>query len=274
MRLERLVLSMFLCFAGALGQQSAAQTVYSIGLDQGQEVPPTGSAATGSCVLRLDEAETELRVICSHNVSSVTMAHIHNAAAGVNGPIVFPFSSATSPFRGVWALSAADVVQLQAGNLYVNVHSTTFPGGEIRGQILAPAHRGFSFALDQSEEVPPTGSAATGGCDAALNMAETSLITACFHNVAGVTMAHIHNAAPGVNGPIVFPFPSATSPFIAAWALGASGVDELLAGDLYVNVHSGAFPAGEIRGQMVLLPFFEDGFESGDTSGWSAMVPP
>jgi hypothetical protein len=206
-------------------------------------------------------------------VANVTAAHIHNAPAGVNGSIVFPFATAASPFSGVWALSPADVAELEAGNLYVNVHSNTFPGGEIRGQIGPPAQFGFSFPLEEGQEVPPTGSLATGACDAALNDAETELTTACFHDVAGVTAAHIHNAPAGVNGGIVFPFTSPVSPFLESWALGAADVTELKAGNLYVNVHSNNFPGGEIRGQMLQVPLFRDGFESGDTAGWSAVVP-
>jgi predicted heme/steroid binding protein len=69
--------------------------------------------------------------------------------------------------------------------------------------------------------------------------------------------AHIHFAPAGSNGPIVFGFAS------AAWDLSGSAVwedmsqesiDRLFAGDLYANFHTTAFPGGEVRGQIALVP--------------------
>jgi hypothetical protein len=48
--------------------------------------------------------------------------------------VVFALT-AGSPVGGVWAMSQAQLDMLAAGNIYVNVHSTMFPGGEIRGQM-------------------------------------------------------------------------------------------------------------------------------------------
>ncbi len=71
--------------------------------------------------------------------------------------------------------------------------------------------------------------------------------------------AHIHNAAEGSNGPIVFHFsnPDGTWPLVgnATWNnVPANLVDELFAGRLYVNFHTTAHPAGEVRGQIYLIP--------------------
>lgn len=41
------------------------------------------------------------------------------------------------PTNAVWTIPAGDVANLKLGLLYVNIHSQTFPGGEIRGQIVA-----------------------------------------------------------------------------------------------------------------------------------------
>src|SRR5207245_2428523 len=68
-------------------------------------------------------------------VAPQTAAHIHRAPPGVAGPIIVPLPLGS--FTGFAAiLSTADVANLLAGNLYVNVHSAAFPGGEIRGQLI------------------------------------------------------------------------------------------------------------------------------------------
>ncbi|MEO1086905.1 MAG: CHRD domain-containing protein, partial [Acidobacteriota bacterium] len=52
------------------------------------------------------------------------------------------------------------------------------------------------------------------------------------------------------NGPIVFPFADPASPFTQTFDVNQAQADAFIAGDYYVNIHSEAFPAGEIRGQL------------------------
>jgi len=67
-----------------------------------------------------------------------TMAHIHNGAAGKNGPVIVPL---TKDGDGAWTvppgakLTDAQYAAFRAGDLYVNVHSAQHQSGEIRGQL-------------------------------------------------------------------------------------------------------------------------------------------
>lgn len=86
---------------------------------------------------------------------------------------------------------------------------------------------------------------------------------------------HLHNAPAGANGPIVIPFPFGATymdtasgftvsvtglAFSDAVALAGSDLtfsaflDELRAGNFYANVHTDAFPSGELRGQLARVP--------------------
>jgi hypothetical protein len=124
-----------------------------------QEVPPNDSRARGQAVFQLDAdgAALHYRLIVA-NLHDVTMAHIHLAPAGANGPVVVwlypdgpPAQLIPGRSSGVLAagtitagdlvgplagMSLADLVdEMQAGNTYVNVHTSAFPAGEVRGQI-------------------------------------------------------------------------------------------------------------------------------------------
>jgi hypothetical protein len=119
----------------------------------------------------------------------------------------------------------------------------------------------FMAALDQAQEAAPKGSAATGAGSFTLNGSHTLLgfeITVDTAALSGtITAAHIHSAAPGVDGPPVRTLSFSGGTSAGVWTsedsepLTPTLVDELLSGNLYVNVHTGANPGGEIRGQIV-----------------------
>lgn len=128
-------------------------------LSGSEEVPPVDTRARGQAVFQVvdDGAELGFKLIVA-NIENVQQAHIHIAPPGENGPVVaWLFPSAPPPTLlpgrtdGVLSqgtitdddlvgplagMSLDDLLQAIAdGNAYVNVHTTQFPGGEIRGQI-------------------------------------------------------------------------------------------------------------------------------------------
>lgn len=136
-----------------------AGPMFKANLNGLQEVPPNASTATGFATFAFNDALTELSYELSvFGISDVTMAHIHLAPAGVNGPValwLYPFGPPAQQIPGLingllsqrtvtatnlagplsgQTLSAL-LAQMSAGTAYVNVHNVSFPGGEIRGQI-------------------------------------------------------------------------------------------------------------------------------------------
>ena len=106
-------------------------------LSGAEEVPPVTTAAKGSGTLMVGNDGAVSGSITTTGVAA-TAAHIHEAAAGKNGPVIVPL---TKSGDSGWAVAAgakltdAQMASLKAGNLYVNVHSAANPGGEIRGQL-------------------------------------------------------------------------------------------------------------------------------------------
>jgi hypothetical protein len=103
-----------------------------------QEVGPTGSTATGVGSVIFDPATNGIIYRLQSNVVGATAAHIHQAPIGVSGPVIVPFTLVGSVASGTATLTADQATALQAAGLYMNVHSPTFPSGEIRGQLLLP----------------------------------------------------------------------------------------------------------------------------------------
>ncbi|ELR96959.1 CHRD domain-containing protein [Gloeocapsa sp. PCC 73106] len=119
---------------------------------------PTGSEGIGLATLELNGSpgswvlEYEINYSDLGSVIAAPFAHIHNAPQGANGPVVHnldgadlpPISGSTSgTIIGDWRFDDADAPltnelaqQLLNSNLYFNIHTVSFPGGEIRGQIF------------------------------------------------------------------------------------------------------------------------------------------
>ena len=102
-----------------------------------EEVPPVKTAAAGTGSITV-AADGSVSGSVTTTGMSGTMAHIHIAAAGKNGPVAVPLSKTG---EGVWSVPAGSKLtpdQLKAykaGELYVNVHTEANKGGEVRAQI-------------------------------------------------------------------------------------------------------------------------------------------
>jgi len=118
------------------GTARADIETYSATLSGDQEVPPVATAASGNAaiVVDTDTYEATWTLAFSGLSSAQVGAHFHNAPAGSNGGVVFALPLG-SPVNGAWAMDATSYAMLSGGNIYVNVHTENFPGGEIRGQF-------------------------------------------------------------------------------------------------------------------------------------------
>jgi CHRD domain len=110
--------------------------------------------------------------------------------------------------------------------------------------------------MDGSQEVPPVPTPGTGTADFVRTSATELTYTYTWENLLGnANAAHIHEAPPGVPGPIVVPLspPSGQSGSVSDVATADPALlDKICAnpGAYYVNVHSDLYPGGEIRGQL------------------------
>jgi hypothetical protein len=136
---------------------SGTQTLMAT-LSGAQVVPPVLTNATGTGALVINPGLTAVSVMLNLGLAAnfsgtITAAHIHAGAAGVNGPIIFDFAlpavipanpvinvvltaANLNPAQATIPTFAAAVDALLTGNTYFQVHTTANPGGEIRGQIL------------------------------------------------------------------------------------------------------------------------------------------
>lgn len=166
LRLSRLVALPFVLAAMGCDEDSPAAPVaeqFASVLSGSNEVPPVSTTASGNATFTAIGDTAIAYTITVSGLSGVTMAHIHAAGAGVNGGVVAWLlppngtapQAASGPVNGVLAtgritaawirgISGAAPISLDSlkalmrnGNAYVNIHTSTHGGGELRGQITA-----------------------------------------------------------------------------------------------------------------------------------------
>jgi hypothetical protein len=147
----------------------ADQLVFTTTLTGAQEVPPSGSPGIGSALVTLDTLTNQFTVNVSFAglVSPTIASHIHCCAGpGVNAMVAtavptfpgFPLGVTTGTYLMTFDLTlastynpafitahggtvagaqAAFIAGLTSGQTYLNIHTSMFPGGEIRGQLQA-----------------------------------------------------------------------------------------------------------------------------------------
>ena len=122
---------------GMMGDEKSGSGSQTVALSGANEVPPvqTGASGTGTVRVATDGA-VDVKVTVSG--MTPTAAHIHQGAAGANGPVIVPLakqSDNTFVSTPGFKMSAEHLKAYRAGNTYLNVHSAKHPGGEVRAQL-------------------------------------------------------------------------------------------------------------------------------------------
>ncbi len=266
---------------GALALAGRAQVVqFNATLNAAQETTGSTSTATGSAIMLYDVSANTFDLIVTVNnfANAITASHIHEGAIGVAGSVVTGLggesayarngNTLTAVFKGVTHLGTK-LTLLQNG-AYYNIHSAQFPGGEIRGQLIAqPKRLVANFTVAQEIAAFPTNTALAnanladfGGAvmyyNVGTNRINLRLSVYNFKNV--LNNSHFHEGAPGVSGGVK---QNVGNSVTAAGYTNANGYIDgsfdlpyngdpiaLLTGGAYLNFHSTTFAGGEVRGQV------------------------
>ncbi|MCU0450559.1 MAG: CHRD domain-containing protein [Bernardetiaceae bacterium] len=180
------------------------------------EVPAINSPGTGQLTgtYNLQTNVLTYRVTFGQltNGAAPTAMHFHGpAAAGANAGVQVGIPVQASPVTGTATLTDAQEADLLAGRWYYNLHTAAFPGGELRGQL---SFRGVPVGMHFHG---PAATTANAGVQV---------------NLTGYSLASTGNLR------------GSTPP------LTPEQEADLLAGRWYFNLHTAAFPGGELRGQL------------------------
>lgn len=160
--MKRLLAPVILSLGLFSASASANVIPFSATLSGSQETPPNASPATGSATLAFDDVSHVLSwtIDFSGLTAAATAAHFHGrktlipSGPGIASPVQFAipgiigFSSGTASGSfdfdslsiGAAELTLAQrIADLQNNLWYINIHNSTFPGGEIRGQVIRAA---------------------------------------------------------------------------------------------------------------------------------------
>lgn len=226
---------------------------------------PITNSASGTAFFSLEGNQLSFSISYRDLSSASVAAHIHGPSAATNTAGVLVdlapfngggFGATSGTLAGTVTLSSNQLVILRSGQAYVNVHSTMFGPGEIRGQI-APVL--FKSYLSGAEERPtPILSSGSGLASLALVLNQLSL-NVTYRNLSSSAVAsHIHGASAvnGSAGVLVDLAPLNGGAFgfagslVGTVTLAPGVLANLIDGATYLNVHSGNFGSGEIRGQI------------------------
>ena len=108
---------------------------FSATINGAQQVPANSSTATGTFTGNYVGSTKQLTYTVIYQGLTPSIAHIHTGAPGATGSVAVPFANLASPITGTVTLTTDQANDLLNNRRYVNIHTSTFSNGEIRGDI-------------------------------------------------------------------------------------------------------------------------------------------
>ena len=135
-RTKHSVLSVAMLAVGALASAMVLGAEIDVKLSGASEVPPVTSPGSGTGKFMVGDDGAVSGSITTTGIPGMA-AHIHIGAAGTNGPVIIPLTKDGDTYKvpAGAKLNADQMKAFKAGELYVNVHTPTNKGGEIRAQL-------------------------------------------------------------------------------------------------------------------------------------------
>lgn len=241
-------------------------------LDGSQMVPPVTTPAQGVCVIRFSPDLTTMYydIVVDGVASSIDYSHLHIGNFGLpydNSSFQVDFTSTINGSRITGTktnISALNKDRLLKSNLTLLIHTSSYPQGEIRSQVVRYAREGFTMNLEGQQVVPSVSSAAYGSGIVSIGRDEEN---AHYNWVAGnlsapPTDSYFKKNVTGQNGSAIYNMSSAMN--VTGNNASANGfwkstdatpflplnTAQFAADSVYIDISNSAFPNGEIRGQV------------------------
>jgi len=277
----------------AIASLATAQSTFFTGQLSGLNVvPPTTTSAQGSireCILHESKSNSPV-LTCkfTHSVLNPTSAGLFLGSAGQSGTLLYSFSSGN--FESIFSVNeqtfvlqdlpggqsvASQVQALKADGWYLSISSTSFPSGEIRGQLTNTVPVGVttgvaSGVLSNTSVVPGPvvliNRTTTGTFSCSLSEVSggiASIRCSTFHNITNVTGGGIYLGSTSSAGNLTYAFfnlqsnQTSTNEFALETqtinGISYSVQDQITLfkqGGFFIQFTSQKFPAGELRGQL------------------------
>ena len=223
--------------------------------------PTTAGTATGSAgyaTVELSGNVLNYNVVHTGLGGGLTAIHFHGPASpGTNAGVQVGLTAGSSPITGTTgALTAGQISDLTSGLWYLNLHSGTNRGGELRGQVTSQLSFTPNNLLSGSQEVGPVVTAGAGA--AYINLDTNTNVLSwdiAYEGLSSsVTGMHVHgpanassNAGVQVNVGSISGLGSESS---GSTVITAGQASDLLGGLWYLNVHTTNVASGEIRSRI------------------------
>ncbi len=243
-----------------------------------QAVPSSNSGSFGEIVTEYYTDRIEASGIVQGlsgplDVNAAGGMHIHSGFAGQAGPIeesitFTQFSPTAIVVQARDNLSFIDTPlasAMRSGGLYYNLHTTAFPSGEARGQVLPRSNTTLHGIMSAGQTVPASGLSLANGAMMGELYADKVVFSGSFNdldggfdpNVGGGS--HLHGNIPGRAGDILETLLSGATVGATngvffrennTFDVSSNLIDSFVLRGVYTNIHSLTNPSGELRGQI------------------------